>query len=142
MDKSNIDNDTDPGSGLPIISIYGSTDAQRHPSAQQLAGLDAVVIDLQDVGVRYWTFQALMQYFLEASVQNHIEVIVLDRPNPVNLGVAKDQRLSLNPSQISGACGRLMCCLRYEHDFYVQTRKRFPKEGRIVVTSLGEEFVS
>ena len=60
---------------------------------------------------------------------------------PVNLQVAKDQRLSLNPSQISGACGRLMCCLRYEHDFYVQARKRFPKEGRIVRTRHGEEKV-
>ncbi|MDQ2889171.1 MAG: Signal peptidase-like protein [Gemmatimonadota bacterium] len=60
---------------------------------------------------------------------------------PVNLGVAKDQRLSLNPSQISGACGRLMCCLRYEHDFYVETRKRFPKEGRIVTTLAGEEKI-
>ena len=60
---------------------------------------------------------------------------------PVNLGVAKEQRLSLNPSQISGACGRLMCCLRYEHEFYVQSRKRFPKEGRILVTSVGEEKV-
>lgn len=60
---------------------------------------------------------------------------------PVNLQVAKDQRLSLNPSQISGACGRLMCCLRYEHEFYVQSRKRFPKEGRILVTSRGEEKV-
>ncbi|MGI8496536.1 MAG: PSP1 domain-containing protein [Gemmatimonadaceae bacterium] len=60
---------------------------------------------------------------------------------PVNLQVAKDQRLSLNPAQISGACGRLMCCLRYEHEFYVQSRKRFPKEGKILVTSLGEEKV-
>ena len=60
---------------------------------------------------------------------------------PVNLQVAKDQHLSLNPSQISGACGRLMCCLRYEHDYYVQSRKRFPKEGRVLVTSLGEEKV-
>ena len=60
---------------------------------------------------------------------------------PVNLGVAKDQRLSLNPSQISGACGRLMCCLRYEHEFYVAQRKRFPKEGRILVTDRGEEKV-
>lgn len=61
---------------------------------------------------------------------------------PVNLGVAKDQRLSLNPSQISGACGRLMCCLRYEHDFYVETRRRFPKEGRIVATLVGEEKIT
>ena len=60
---------------------------------------------------------------------------------PVNLGVAKDQKLSLNPTQISGACGRLMCCLRYEHDFYVQSRKRFPKEGKIIVTAKGEEKI-
>ncbi len=61
---------------------------------------------------------------------------------PVTLQLAKDQNLSLNPSQISGACGRLMCSLRYEHDFYVQARKRFPKEGRRVLTSLGEETVT
>jgi cell fate regulator YaaT (PSP1 superfamily) len=60
---------------------------------------------------------------------------------PVNLGVAKDQKLSLNPTQISGACGRLMCCLRYEHEFYVQSRKRFPKEGKIITTARGEEKV-
>ena len=60
---------------------------------------------------------------------------------PVNLGVAKDQKLSLNPTQISGACGRLMCCLRYEHEFYVQSRKRFPKEGKIIATLKGEEKV-
>ena len=60
---------------------------------------------------------------------------------PVNLGVAKEQKLSLNPTQISGACGRLMCCLRYEHEFYVQSRKRFPKEGKIINTLKGEEKV-
>ena len=60
---------------------------------------------------------------------------------PVTLQLAKDQNLSLNPSQISGACGRLMCSLRYEHDFYVQARKRFPKEGRALTTSLGKETV-
>jgi cell fate regulator YaaT (PSP1 superfamily) len=60
---------------------------------------------------------------------------------PVTLQLAKDQNLSLNPSQISGACGRLMCSLRYEHDFYVQARKRFPKEGRQVRTSVGTETV-
>lgn len=59
---------------------------------------------------------------------------------PVKSSSAKDQRLStLNPAQISGTCGRLMCCLRYEHEFYVQARKRFPKEGKILTTSLGEE---
>ncbi len=60
---------------------------------------------------------------------------------PVTLQLAKDQDLSLNPSQISGACGRLMCSLRYEHEFYVQARKRFPKEGRQLRTSQGMETV-
>ena len=60
---------------------------------------------------------------------------------PIGLQIAKDQRLSLNPSQISGACGRLLCCLRYEHDFYVQSRKRFPKEGKVLATSRGLEKV-
>lgn len=61
---------------------------------------------------------------------------------PVKSSVAKDQRLStINPAQISGACGRLMCCLRYEHEFYVQQRKRFPKEGKIISTLAGEEKV-
>jgi len=60
---------------------------------------------------------------------------------PVNLGFAKDQKLSLNPTQISGACGRLMCCLRYEHDWYVKTRRQFPKEGKLVTSAVGEEKV-
>lgn len=60
---------------------------------------------------------------------------------PVSLSLAKDQRLSLNPQQISGGCGRLLCCLRYEHDFYVESRKRFPKEGKILNTPLGPERV-
>ncbi|GBD31461.1 hypothetical protein HRbin33_00413 [bacterium HR33] len=60
---------------------------------------------------------------------------------PVSLSLAKDQNLSLNPSQISGGCGRLLCCLRYEHDFYVASRKRFPKEGKNLRTSRGTEKV-
>lgn len=60
---------------------------------------------------------------------------------PVSLQLAKDQRLSLNPAQISGCCGRLMCCLTYEHEAYVQARKRFPREGKVLVTSRGREKV-
>lgn len=60
---------------------------------------------------------------------------------PVSLQLAKDQRLSLNPAQISGCCGRLMCCLTYEHDSYVQARKKFPREGRTLVTLRGKEKV-
>ncbi len=60
---------------------------------------------------------------------------------PVSLQLAKDQRLSLNPAQISGCCGRLMCCLMYEHKTYVESRRRFPREGRTIRTALGEEKV-
>ncbi len=60
---------------------------------------------------------------------------------PVSLQLAKDQRLSLNPAQISGCCGRLMCCLMYEHKTYVEARRRFPREGRVIKTAQGEEKV-
>jgi len=60
---------------------------------------------------------------------------------PVSLQLAKDQRLSLNPAQISGCCGRLMCCLMYEHRTYVEARRRFPREGKTLRTSRGEEKV-
>jgi cell fate regulator YaaT (PSP1 superfamily) len=60
---------------------------------------------------------------------------------PVSLQLAKDQRLSLNPAQISGCCGRLMCCLTYEHSAYVEARKRFPREGKWLSTAQGRERV-
>jgi cell fate regulator YaaT (PSP1 superfamily) len=60
---------------------------------------------------------------------------------PVSLQLAKDQRLSLNPAQISGCCGRLMCCLTYEHAAYVEARKRYPREGKWLNTSRGRERV-
>ena len=65
----------------------------------------------------------------------------LPEGRPVSLSLAKDQGLSLNPTQISGPCGRLLCCLHYEHDFYVEQRKRFPKEGKVVRTPEGLERV-
>ena len=60
---------------------------------------------------------------------------------PVSLQLAKSQGLSLNPSQISGCCGRLMCCLMYEHRTYVAARRRFPREGRKIRTDRGLERV-
>lgn len=65
----------------------------------------------------------------------------LTATGPVNLSLAKDQHLSLNPAQISGGCGRLLCCLKYEHEFYLASRKRYPKEGKIVQTLRGPEKV-
>lgn len=60
---------------------------------------------------------------------------------PVSLQLAKEQGLSLNPAQISGCCGRLMCCLMYEHKTYVEARRRFPREGKVLRTSVGSEKV-
>nr|WP_311732671.1 sodium/solute symporter [Edaphobacter lichenicola] len=86
-DTVKIGNDVDPATGLPILSLYGAKPEQRHPGLESLKNLDAVVIDLQDVGVRFYTYEALVGYFLEAAAQAHIEIILLDRPNP-NGGVA------------------------------------------------------
>ena len=77
----------DPATHLPVISLYGAKDEQRRPQPESLKDLDAVVIDLQDAGVRFYTYEAVVGYFLEAAAQAHIEIIVLDRPNPIG-GVA------------------------------------------------------
>jgi len=86
-DDTDIDDRTDPASGLPIVSLYGKTEAERRPTCLQLDGVDAVVIDLQDAGVRYWTFQTLTKYFLMAGAACKTGIIVLDRPDPIN-GIA------------------------------------------------------
>jgi cell fate regulator YaaT (PSP1 superfamily) len=105
---------------------------------RDLASLFRTRIELKQIGVRD---EAKRLDGVGRCGRQYCSASWLPELRPVNLGVAKDQRLSLNPAQISGACGRLMCSLRYEHEFYVQSRKRFPKEGKIVVTSLGEEKV-
>ena len=61
---------------------------------------------------------------------------------PVSIRMAKDQNLPLNPTKISGCCGRLMCCLKYEHDVYVSFRKRAPRRGAIITTPAGEGKVT
>lgn len=61
---------------------------------------------------------------------------------PVSIRMAKDQNLPLNPTKISGCCGRLMCCLKYEHPVYVSFRKRAPKRGSVVATPGGEGRVT
>jgi len=87
-DTTKISNSTDPATNLPILSLYGAKEEQRHPNPQDLAKLDAVVIDLQDAGVRFYTYETVLGYFLEAAAQqkaegHDLEIIVLDRPNPI-----------------------------------------------------------
>ena len=67
-----------------MISLYGAKDADRRPSLDSLRKLDAVVIDLQDAGVRFYTYEAVVRYFLEATAQTGTEIVVLDRPDPIN----------------------------------------------------------
>ena len=105
---------------------------------RDLAALFRTRIELKQIGVRD---EAKRLDGIGRCGRQYCSASWLPELRPVNLGVAKEQRLSLNPSQISGACGRLMCCLRYEHDFYVQSRRRFPKEGRVIATAQGEERV-
>ncbi|WP_456461628.1 exo-beta-N-acetylmuramidase NamZ family protein, partial [Lutibacter sp.] len=69
----------DAKTGLPIISLYGKN---RKPSKEQLHGIDAVVFDIQDVGVRFYTYISTLHYVMEACAEQNIPVIVLDRPNP------------------------------------------------------------
>lgn len=68
---------------VAVHSLYGATVESLRPTAAQLAGLDALVIDLQDVGSRYYTFQATMLYCLEAAAEAGLPVMILDRPNPL-----------------------------------------------------------
>jgi uncharacterized protein YbbC (DUF1343 family)/CubicO group peptidase (beta-lactamase class C family) len=72
---------TDPKTGLPIHSLYGET---RRPTAEMLEGLDAIVIDLQDVGARFYTYTTTMAYVMEEAAKRRLPVVVLDRPNPIN----------------------------------------------------------
>ena len=83
LDTTQIGNSRDAVTGIPVYSVYGATDAARRPTAEVLSKLDAVVIDLQDTGARFYTYETTLGYFLEAAVKAGIEVFVLDRPNPI-----------------------------------------------------------
>jgi len=73
----------DKASGLPIYSLYGLHDKERRPRAEQLAGLDTLVYDLQDAGARFYTYISTLGYALEAAAEHHLKLVVLDRPNPI-----------------------------------------------------------
>ncbi|MBN9381394.1 MAG: DUF1343 domain-containing protein [Chitinophagaceae bacterium] len=74
-----VGSSTDPKTGIPIVSLYGS---KRKPSAEDLAGVDVMLFDIQDVGVRFYTYISSLQEYIESAVTNHRPLIILDRPNP------------------------------------------------------------
>ncbi len=83
LDTTDIHNSKDAATGIPVYSVYGGTDLARRPGAEVMKSLDAVVIDLQDAGVRFYTYETTLGYFLEAAAAAGVEVIVLDRPDPI-----------------------------------------------------------
>jgi uncharacterized protein YbbC (DUF1343 family) len=75
-----VDTFTDPNTGVPVYSLYGST---RKPTPEMLEGVDALVYDIQDIGCRSYTYISTMYLAMQAAAGNDIEFIVLDRPNPL-----------------------------------------------------------
>lgn len=74
-----IENEIDKKTGLPLLSLHGSS---KKPTAQQLADIDYLVFDIQDVGVRFYTYISTLYYILQAAAENNKAVLILDRPNP------------------------------------------------------------
>jgi uncharacterized protein YbbC (DUF1343 family) len=74
-----VGNQLDPQTGIPIISLYGS---KNKPSPADLEGIDVLLFDIQDVGVRFYTYISSLQKYMEAAIENHRPLIILDRPNP------------------------------------------------------------
>ncbi len=83
LDTTRIGNSRDATTGVPVYSVYGATDQLRRPSPESLKQLDTIVIDLQDVGARFYTYETTLGYFLEAAAKAGTGVLLLDRPNPV-----------------------------------------------------------
>ena len=82
-----VDGERDPRTGVPAHSLYGETRDSLRPRRDQLEGLDVLVFDVQDVGARYYTYQATMMLCMEAAAEAGLGFVVLDRPNPIG-GVA------------------------------------------------------
>ncbi len=101
---------------------------------KDLASIFKMRIELRQIGVRD---EAKMLGGLGPCGRTICCGSFLDQFQPVSIKMAKEQNLSLNPTKISGVCGRLMCCLKYEQDHYETTRRKMPKVGREVITPDG-----
>ncbi len=83
QDMEGVDELVDPVSGLPVVSLYGEDADSLHPRPEDLAGLDVILFDIQDIGARYYTYQATLGFIMKVAGTLGIEVWVLDRPNPI-----------------------------------------------------------
>jgi uncharacterized protein YbbC (DUF1343 family)/CubicO group peptidase (beta-lactamase class C family) len=82
-DTTEIANGRDPATGVPVYSVYGATDTERRPDPAVLSGLDVLVYDIADVGVRFYTYESTLGYFLESAAKAGKGIVVLDRPDPI-----------------------------------------------------------
>ncbi|MGH7333210.1 MAG: exo-beta-N-acetylmuramidase NamZ family protein [Candidatus Rokuibacteriota bacterium] len=124
QDHAHVGTEMDPVTELPVHSLYGM---RRTPTPEMLRGLDALVVDLQDVGARYYTFVWTMALTMKACAATGVRVIVLDRPNPLGglltEGNWPDQRFSsfvgLYPLPVRHGMtiGELACYLNITHGF-------------------------
>ena len=90
VDAMNVgDPDVDTVTGVPVFTLYGNNEAKRRPPQEMLKTLDAVVFDIQDAGARFYTYPATLGYLLEEAAAANVEVIILDRPNPVTGSVVQ-----------------------------------------------------
>ena len=96
--EGRIGSGTEPATGLPIYSLYGSG---LRPSKTLLSRLSAVVVDLQDVGVRFYTYATTMAYVMEAAARTGVAVYILDRPNPITAAVVEGPVLELQHRSLS-----------------------------------------
>ncbi|MDR3688339.1 MAG: DUF1343 domain-containing protein [Fimbriimonas sp.] len=80
VDHEGITDTVDAATGIPVLSLYGKT---LRPTPEMLEGLDALVFDIQDIGVRFYTYESTMAYAMEAAAKAHLPFYVLDRPNPI-----------------------------------------------------------
>jgi uncharacterized protein YbbC (DUF1343 family) len=83
QDMEAVEPAVDPGSGLPVVSLYGDNLESLRPDIADLKGLDAVIYDLQDVGSRYYTYVTTLSFVMETAREAALPVVVLDRPNPI-----------------------------------------------------------
>ncbi len=83
LDTTDVSNSKDAATGIPVYSVYGAKDAARRPPPDVIKQLDAIVFDIQDAGVRFYTYETTLGYFLEAAASAGVELIVLDRPDPI-----------------------------------------------------------
>ncbi|HEV7573565.1 MAG TPA: exo-beta-N-acetylmuramidase NamZ domain-containing protein, partial [Thermoanaerobaculia bacterium] len=84
QDMAHVDHSTDPMTGLTVYSLYGASESDLAPRRELLENLDALVVDLQDIGSRYYTFIYTMALCMRTAAEAGVQVIVLDRPNPID----------------------------------------------------------